>query len=1087
LAKLMTPDSDAIKQASAELKAALQKQDGAAIPELCNVMAASQVPQIRQYAAVLLRKRFTKAKNWLKLADSDRVLIKSGCLQALVNEPEKSVKSSVAQLIAVLARHELAAKTGSGWPELMSFLDQAMKNSDPATRQLGYHCLGALCDTASEQMLVHIEYLSPLLAAALQDASDRTVGFYAVKALTHLAPFVGTDQIKFVQPLVPHMVVLIKALLAASDERACEAMEVFDDLMECEVTIVVPYIKPILDLMLSVAGEKSLEDPVRVKAIVFLGMVVKMKKKTVIKNNLVPRMIEVLFPIMCEPYDEEDEDEEEKDEESSAPSVCACQTLDQLAINLPPGKFLPHLLKYVQAVMTSTDPHQVRAAYHAMAVCVEGCSEYIKHHHLNEFLVFISNGVKSDVPLVRNAALYALGQSCEFLQPDINDHVKEFLPLLVNYLDTATTQLQQAGAKKVPGLDRIFYALEVFSESLGNDLLPYLEEMLKRLVQLIGPQFSNRVQELAISLIGTCATSVAEAIAPYAKDIIAHLQPYLTLECNEENQVLMMQSMDTLGSLARAIGPTGFAPELASECATLGLTLIDKYDDPDVRKCCYSLLASVASIAKEDMQTILPKLVPVVILSVASNEGISFEFKDEDSGLPVEDLSDDDDEAGDEDEISLGDDDDGDATEETGSELDKVKTISVENSFMEEKQQAIIALRDMCTDTGSAFHGFLNDAFDAVWKVIDYPDEDIRRASVDAITQFTVAYYKAGEPAAKEFGNSVALVVPKLCTMVKEDDEVGVASICLESISELLKECKGAITTAQPGFPEAIVEIIKSVMKSECACMDKDDLEGEGDEDEPEAEQDEALFDCAGEILPNLGAAMTPQTFLPVFQGLFPLLLKKTKKQCSPSERSFAIGSFAECMAPLSSCLEPFLPDLMQVFVGFMSDADKDVRNNAIFGLGELALNGGPGMVQHYPQILQTLSNHLAKGDEARCVDQIVGAVCRLVVANKAAVPLAEVVPVVLQHLPLKEDKEEYHMVYRCIETVYEDCRELILANLQKIADMSASLMNDKEANETKVKPLAKATVQALCKDHANEMKAALANQPQETLAKFEL
>ena len=109
---------------------------------------------------------------------------------------------------------------------------------------------------------------------------------------------------------------------------------------------------------------------------------------------------------MCEPSeeddaaDDEDDDDEANDEESSRPSVCACQTLDQLAINLPPGKFLPHLLKCVQAAMASNEPHQVKAAYHAMAVCVEGCSEYIKQHHLNEFLVSISNGIKSNCRVI---------------------------------------------------------------------------------------------------------------------------------------------------------------------------------------------------------------------------------------------------------------------------------------------------------------------------------------------------------------------------------------------------------------------------------------------------------------------------------------------------------------------------------------------------------------------------------------------------------------------------------------------------------------------------------------------------------------
>ena len=52
-----------------------------------------------------------------------------------------------------------------------------------------------------------------------QDESDRTVGFYAVRSLSHLAPYVGSDHIKFIQPLVPAVINLVKALLAANDDR----------------------------------------------------------------------------------------------------------------------------------------------------------------------------------------------------------------------------------------------------------------------------------------------------------------------------------------------------------------------------------------------------------------------------------------------------------------------------------------------------------------------------------------------------------------------------------------------------------------------------------------------------------------------------------------------------------------------------------------------------------------------------------------------------------------------------------------------------------------------------------------------------
>ena len=85
-------------------------------------------------------------------------------------------------------------------------------------------------------------------------------------------------------------------------------------------------------------------------------------------------------------------------------------------------------------------------------------------------------------------------------------------------------------------------------------------------------------------------------------------------------------------------------------------------------------------------------------------------------------------------------------------------------------------------------------------------------------------------------------------------------------------------------------------------------------EEEEEAEQDEMLFEYAGEVLPNLGRAMAPDTFAPYFVGLLPWILKKTRKQASLAERSFAVGALADCMEPLKGQLDKFLPHVMPVF-----------------------------------------------------------------------------------------------------------------------------------------------------------------------------
>ncbi len=84
------------------------------------------------------------------------------------------------------------------------------------------------------------------------------------------------------------------------------------------------------------------------------------------------------------------------------------------------------------------------------------------------------------------------------------------------------------------------------------------------------------------------------------------------------------------------------------------------------------------------------------------------------------------------------------------------------------------------------------------------------------------------------------LQVPKLCAVVREDEEASVVCTVLEELVHLLKECGQAVTCVQ-GHPEQVIQCVHLVMRSECKCMDAgaDDgfAGGPGGEDEHEAEQ----------------------------------------------------------------------------------------------------------------------------------------------------------------------------------------------------------------------------------------------------------
>lgn len=177
--------------------------------------------------------------------------------------------------------------------------------------------------------------------------------------------------------------------------------------------------------------------------------------------------------------------------------------------------------------------------------------------------------------VVRNAALFTLGQFSENLQPHISSYSGEVMPLLLTYL------------KSVPSghthhLAKACYALENFVENLGPKVQPYLPELMECMLQPLRKPSSPRAKELALSALGAIATAAQASVLPYFPTIMEQLREFL-LTGHEDLQPVRIQSLETLGVLVRAVGEP--MRPLAEECCQLGLGLCDQVDDPDLRRC----------------------------------------------------------------------------------------------------------------------------------------------------------------------------------------------------------------------------------------------------------------------------------------------------------------------------------------------------------------------------------------------------------------------------------------------------------------------------------------------------------------------
>lgn len=102
-------------------------------------------------------------------------------------------------------------------------------------------------------------------------------------------------------------------------------------------------------------------------------------------------------------------------------------------------------------------------------------------------------------------------------------------------------------------------------------------------------------------------------------------------------------------------------------------------------------------------------------------------------------------------------------------------------------------------------------------------------------------------------------------------------------------------------------------------------------------------------------------------------------------------------------------------------------------------------MFRHYPVILSTLSEAVAKETHAGTLDNICGALARLIITNSNLVPLKHVLPVFIKYLPLREDFEENFSVFRCLNVVYSQGREELVEHLDRVIELGLQVLYQKQ------------------------------------------
>ncbi|XP_044317469.1 importin-4 isoform X2 [Drosophila rhopaloa] len=1040
---LLCTDTDRIQQATAELKKAYDNPE--TVLCLTKIAISHEELQMRQFAAVLLNSRLKKLRHWQMVSAEHQAAIKSSILQVLVTEKEKKVKNSVAQLMGTLVRHE--AEKGDSWMgELLKFIYERSSSPNPEESELGSSIFSKLTDAAPDQFALHMESIFQLFTTVLStaEASGNLATQTVLNMLIgtcYLLPFVSGHSAAE-QTVVKAVPLIIKALHAFAlkgdvHEFMC-AFDIVDSMAEYVPHLLTSNVKQLLEFTLVTASNNQLEDSIRVQAITFVGCLARIKKKVIMKQKLLEPTLTVIFQVMCQ--DTSEGDDYFTGESPNSPSCAATQTLDLMAIHMSPEKFIPPLLQLLEPALQNPDPICRRSSFICMGVIAEGCSEAITHKYLEVMLNIIKAGIADSTMSVRVAAFFALGQFAEFLQPDICKFASQILPVLFDYLNQLVVELKM-GQPEPKHMERMFYALETFCEHLDDDIVQHLPVLMNCLFEVLDSQNSIHIRELALSSIASASSSAKMHMMPFFPRIMTILQAYLVKDCPEEMNNLRIQAIDTLAALISEVGKENSLP-LADDTMNYCLMMLeDGPDDPDFRRSIYNLMGSLSSVVNESMANVFPNIMDRILESVISSEDVLPKVpEDVEKDLILEAANV---------EIDLEHTDDEDDSEDLDG-------FQVENDYVDEKEEAILALKDFADHTGVAFAPYIQSAFENVYKVIDHPQEDIRKACVVAICGFIIALNKMGNK--EGVTRACEIAIPKFAHIIRTDEDMNVVIRLLEELAYLFNDVKLAAITNQENA-DLIFGCIKDVFANKMGCQFNEQSGGGDEDDQEESQCDVSLIENAANLLPMFGHTLKPEIFSLYFGRIYQFLvqkLAKAKKQDEAEHRAYIYGSLADCFQCLRKCSVTYFDALCPLFITGTKDSDPKSRQNSFYGLGELVFFAEEKSFQSYPAILQALSEAIARESNASAMDNICGAVARLIVTNHEAVPLGHVLPVFLNHLPLKEDVVENKMIQKAFHVLYLHARPSIDAYIEQmlIITIEASYkkqMPDDETTESAV------------------------------------
>jgi hypothetical protein len=282
-------------------------------------------------------------------------------------------------------------------------------------------------------------------------------------------------------------------------------------------------------------------------------------------------------------------------------------------------------------------------------------------------------------------------------------------------------------------------------------------------------------------------------------------------------------------------------------------------------------------------------------------------------------------------------------------------------------------------------------------------------------------WVKGEPPSSAKLGKATRWLLQRswrtLVSTFSDDDDKDTVAAAAESISEVCLLLGPPVLANAPWHPAATDALVNGALKlleqrHDCQEAEQDLAEGGGVDEEDD--HDEAVWEATSEVLTALPKVLG-ERWAPHLDRLCPALLPYLREAHPLSDHALAIGILAEGLHHIGTAGRHLLPTVLPLALRCSAADEQTCRQNGCFCLGVLGLHGGEAVLPHMQQILLALQLRLAAEEEAAVRDNAVGALSRIALAFRNALPLGAILPAIADRLPLLADEGENAPALRCL------------------------------------------------------------------------